>query len=467
MTSAGVRLRVHGPRSKISYVAIQKTQAFANGGRSSTERRALKESPYWWDTVPSSEPGSSNFELLQSRRFDVAVIGAGYTGLAAARQLARAGASVVVLERERVGWGASSRNGGQVLTGLKLDPATLVARVGRSRARKLFDISLESIAALEALIADEAIECEYERTGHIQAASKRGHFDAFRDERKLLARLFEHRVELVSRAEQRGEIASDAYHGLLVDERSAALNPAQYIRGLNTAAVRAGVAVAEGTGVERLSRQSARWAIETSRGAVDARDVLIATNGYTDGAAPALQRRLVPVGSYVIATEPLPVSVAAMLLPRRRVAFDSKHFLHYFRLTRDSRLLFGGRAAFARPTPGTTRRAAAILRRDLARVFPQLATTSIEYAWCGNVAFTRDQMPHAGRLDQTYYAGGYCGHGIAMATYLGALVARRMAGEPVEHPLLSDRFPAIPLYRGKPWFLPVVGAYYKLRDWID
>ena len=397
----------------------------------------------------------------------MAVIGAGYTGLAASRQLARAGASVVVLERERVGWGASSRNGGQVVTGLKLDPATLVTRVGPSRARELFDISLESIATLEALIAGEAIECEYERTGHIEAASKRSHFDAFRQQQRLLARLFEHRVELVSRAEQRREIASDAYYGLLVDERSAALNPAQYVRGLNAAAVRAGVVVAERTAVERLSRKSARWAIETSCGVVDARDVLIATNGYTDGAAPALQRRLVPIGSYVIATEPLPVSVAATLLPRRRVAFDSKHFLHYFRVTRDARLLFGGRAEFAQPTPGATRRAAAILRRDLAKVFPQLAATRIEYAWSGNVAFTRDQLPHGGRLDETYYAGGYCGHGIAMATYLGALVARRMAGEPIEHPLLNDRFPAIPLYRGKPWFLPVVGAYYTLRDWID
>ena len=405
-------------------------------------------------------------ELSQSRRVDVAIIGAGYTGLAAARQLARVGASVVVLERERVGWGASSRNGGQVLTGLKLDPATLVARVGERRARELFEISLESMAALETLIAGEAIECEWERTGHIQAASTRAHFDAFREEQQLLARVFNHRVELVPRAEQRAEIASDAYHGLLVDERSAALNPAQYVRGLGAAAVRAGAVIAEGAGVERLSRQSMRWAIETSRGIVDAGDVFVATNGYTDGAAPALQRRFIPIGSYVIATEPLPASVALTLLPKRRMAFDSKHFLHYFRLTRDSRLLFGGRAEFTRPTPDTTRRAAAVLHRGLTSVFPQLAGAPIEYAWGGNVAFTRDEMPHAGRLDQIYYAGGYCGHGIAMATYLGALVARRMAGEPIEHPLFDDRFPAIPLYRGNPWFLPLVGAYYKLRDWI-
>ena len=176
----------------------------------------MKEFPYWWDTVPSPDPGGPQLDISPSRRFDVAVIGAGYTGLAAARQLARVGASVVVLERERAGWGASSRNGGQVLPGLKLDPATLVARVGESRARQLFDISLEALASLEALIVDEAIECEYERTGHIQAASKLAHFEAFRDEQKLLARVrTSGRAAL--RAEQRGEIASDAYHGLLVD----------------------------------------------------------------------------------------------------------------------------------------------------------------------------------------------------------------------------------------------------------
>lgn len=428
--------------------------------------QALKEAPYWWDTTSKLEVRSSKLEVLQSHRADVAIIGAGYTGLAAARQLARLGASVVVLERERVGWGASSRNGGQVLTGLKLDPATLVARVGETRARALFDTSLESIAALEALITREAIACEWECTGHIQAASKRAHFEAFREQQKLLARVFDHRVDLVPRAEQREEIASDAYCGLLVDERSRALNPAQYVCGLGAAAVRAGAVVVEGAGVERLSRQSMRWTVETSCGRVDAGDVLVATNGYTDGAVPALQRRLVPIGSYIIATEPLPASVAAALLPKRRMAFDSKHFLHFFRLTHDSRLLFGGRAEFTRPTPDTTRRAAAILRRELARVFPQLGTTRIEYGWGGNVAFTRDEMPHAGRLDGMYYAGGYCGHGIAMATYLGALIARRMAGEPIEHPLFDDRFAAIPLYRGNPWFLPLVGAYYKVRDRI-
>jgi glycine/D-amino acid oxidase-like deaminating enzyme len=442
----------------------------------------LKESSYWLDTVENPELGTPNPELGTPNReleprtpnpelrthgaVDVVIVGAGYTGLSAARQLALAGASVLVLERETIGWGASSRNGGQVVTGLKVDPATLVARYGNARARELFDIGRASMERLEALIAAEAIDCDYERTGHIQAACKPAHFDAFREEQSLLARVFAHRVELVSRADQRSELGSDLYHGLLVDERSAALNPARYVNGLAAAAGRAGARIGAGVAVTRVRRQSHRWALSTSSGDVDARDVLFATNGYTDTAAPALQRRLVPIGSYIIGTAPLTPDRAASLLPRRRVAFDSKHFLHYFRVTADHRLLFGGRAEFSRPDQATTRRAARILRGELETIFPQLKGTAIDYAWGGNVAFTRDQMPRAGMLEGLYYAGGYCGHGIAMATYLGEQIARRMAGEPIEHPLFDDRFPPIPMYSGSPWFLPLVGAYYRFRDLV-
>jgi glycine/D-amino acid oxidase-like deaminating enzyme len=436
----------------------------------------LNSYPYWWDTVaglrlgadnPQTAAGNLESGTLEPGTFDVAIIGAGYTGLAAARQLARSGASVVVLERERVGWGASSRNGGQVLTGLKLDPATLVSRFGKSRARELFDLSLASMSSLESLLRDEAIECEYERTGHIQAAWKPKHFDAFREEQQLLARVFNHPVTLVSRADQATELGSYLYHGLLIDERSGALNPALYSQGLARAAVRSGAIVAEHAGVLGLRRDAGAWNVQTTCGEVRATDVFIATNGYTTGVTPALQRRLIPIGSYIVATPPLPPATAARLLPKRRMVFDSKHFLYYFRLTSDLRLMFGGRAEFSEPTPDTARRAAAILQRGMTDVFPELAATPIDYAWGGNVAFTRDQMPHAGRLGGAYYSGGYAGHGIAMATYLGGLMARRMAGETFDHPLLDGPFPAIPFYGGRPWFLPLVGAYYRFRDWID
>jgi glycine/D-amino acid oxidase-like deaminating enzyme len=425
----------------------------------------VNEYPYWRDTIESTKVEVRSTSV--PARADVVVIGAGYTGLAAARQLARAGASVAVVEREQVGWGASSRNGGQVLTGLKLEAAALVEKFGEARARQLFDIASESIARLEQVIAEEAIACEYERVGHLCAAFKPSHFDAFRDEQALLQRVFDHPVRLVPRAEQRAEIGSDAYHGVLVDERSGALNPAQYVRGLGDAATRAGATIVTGTGVTKVQRETNGWRVRTTAGDVEARDVLVATNGYTNGASPALQRRFVPIGSYIIATEPLDAGVAASLLPRRRMAFDSKHFLYYFRVTSDRRLLFGGRAEFGRPDPDTTRRAAAILRKGMTSVFPELGGARIDYAWGGNVAFTRDQMPRAGRLAGVYYAGGYSGHGIAMATYLGEQIARRIAGETIDHPLFDDRFPAIPLYSGNPWFLPFVGAYYQVKDWLQ
>jgi glycine/D-amino acid oxidase-like deaminating enzyme len=374
---------------------------------------------------------------------------------------------VVVIEREHVGWGASSRNGGQVLTGLKLEAAELIARLGPSRARQLFETSLEALASLERLIADESIECEYERAGHVHAASKPSHFAQLRNEQKLLASVFGHRVELVPASDQQAEIGTVAYHGLLVDERSGTLNPAKYVQGLGAAACRSGVVVVEGSTVVRLAPAGSRWTVTTDRGTFDARDVLLATNGYGSPAARWLQRRFVPIGSYIIATESLSTEEAARLLPRRRSAFDSRNFLHYFRLTRDNRLLFGGRASFTPPTANTTRRCAEILRRDMTAVFPQLTDTRVDYAWSGNVAFTRDQLPHAGRLHGVYYAGAYFGHGIAMATYLGGLMGRRISGEQVEHPLIDDGPPPIPLYYGTPWFLPFAGAYYRLRDWLS
>lgn len=444
------------------------------------ERPAVNEYSYWLDTLPAApafSPAASHQPL--ATLYDVLIIGAGYTGLSAARVLARSGASVLVLEREHAGWGASSRNSGQVLTGLKVGVATLVARYAEARARQLFDVGRQSIAGLEALIQEEQIDCQFARTGHVYAAWKPKHFEAFKDEQALLSRVFDHRVELVSRSDQRSEIGSARYFGVMVDEESRAINPVRYVHGLAAAALRAGAQVVAPATVSRVTREAGEWQVTVmmpgpegpglrteSAGEIRARELLVATNGYTTGATPSLQRRFVPIGSYIIATEPLSAAQAEALLPRRRMAFDSKNFLYYFRVTSDRRLLFGGRAEFTAPGPETTRRAAAVLRQGMLDVFPDLTATRVDYAWGGNVAFTRDEMPRAGVIDGLFYAGGYCGHGIAMATHLGEQIARRIAGESVDHPLFDDRFSAIPLYDGRPWFLPLVGAYYKVCDWI-
>jgi glycine/D-amino acid oxidase-like deaminating enzyme len=177
---------------------------------------------------------------------------------------------------------------------------------------------------------------------------------------------------------------------------------------------------------------------------------------------------MVSIGSYSVVTEPLAEADALRLLPNRRMAYDSKQFLYYFRLTSDHRLLFGGRASFTQANENTTRRAAAILRQGINTVFPELARTPLAYAWGGQVSIARDQRPHAGRLgDGTYFAGAYAGHGIAMATLLGDLTARRIGGESVDHPFMDDGCPPIPFYSGTPWFLPLLGAYYRVKDWIS
>ncbi len=420
------------------------------------------ESPYWWTTAPPPPEASAPLP----ERADVAIVGAGYTGLAAARGLARAGASVVVLERETIGWGASSRNGGQVLTGLKPGNAALVARLGHERTRLLFAASLAAIDFVETLVAEEGIDCDFTRCGHLDAACKPAHFDGFRREQERLGRDFGHEVRVIARAEQQTELASDFYHGLMLDPKSASLHPARYVRGLAQAAARAGAALRERCAVLGLRPRVGGFDVTTSLGSVLARDVVVATNGYTSAATPELRRRVVPVGSYIVATRPLAPEVARDLLPRRRVVFDSKHFLYYFRLSADDRLLFGGRAQFTPATATSTRRAAEILSRGLVEVFPQLRGVAIDFVWGGNVCFTRDLLPRAGRLNGVHYALGYAGHGVAMASYLGDVVADMILGRPDRNPFRDLPFDPIPFYDGRPWFLPFVAAWYRVLDWL-
>jgi len=400
-------------------------------------------------------------------RADVVILGAGYTGLSAARTLAKAGATVVVLEKQTLGWGASSRNGGQLLTGMKLGPATLLARFGRERACALYQSSLDAIDFVERLVVDERIDCDFRRAGHLEAACKPSHFERFKREQELLEAEFGRRVHLIPRAEQRAELGTDYYHGALFDERSAALQPAKYVRGLVAAAERAGASLHEHTPALRIVPQSGGQRVETVRGTLLVKDVLVATNGYTDAATPLFRRRVLPVGSYMIATQPLGRERASALLPRSRVVFDSKNFLFYFRLSDDHRLLFGGRAQFTPSNESSTRTSAEILRRGMVQVFPELAPVAIEFAWSGNVGFTTDLTPHAGQLGGLHYAMGYCAHGVGIASLLGDVMADVLLGRPDRNPFRDLPFRALPLYDGRPWFLPVAGLWYKLRDLIE
>jgi glycine/D-amino acid oxidase-like deaminating enzyme len=422
---------------------------------------ALRESPYWWSVLT----GDAAPDPPLPERADVVVVGSGYTGLAAALHLAEGGASVLVLEKETLGFGASSRNGGQVLTGLKVPPRTLLERFGPEKARALHGSSLLAIDSVEKIISDHQIDCGFQRCGHLEAAFKPSHFERFKRDRDLLASTFHHVVELVPREHQRSEIGSDFYHGLLFDPGSGALQPARYVHGLAAAARRAGAILRERSPALEIHREGQGFRVRTRGGFVKTRNVFVATNGYTD--LPPFRKRLIPVGSYIIATAPLPPEVASSLIPHRRAVFDSKNFLYYFRLSDDNRLLFGGRAQWTPATPRSTRSSMRILQGGLVEVFPALAGTEVEWAWSGNVCFTRDLLPRAGCLDGVFYAMGYGGHGVAMATHLGLRMADLMLGREDHNPFRDLPFEPIPFYDGRPWFLPFVGCYYKVRDWIQ
>src|SRR5271170_35815 len=430
----------------------------------------LQEQNYWLTTaqMPTTDPSQPLPEVV-----DVAVIGAGFTGLSAARTLAQRGAKVAVLESETIGWGASSRNGGMVLTGMKLGVNQLISMYGRELTRRMYVASLATVDCVEQIVRDEAIDCDFSRCGHLEVACKQKHFDDYARQVEVIAREFNHQLRVVQRNELSAEIGSKIYYGGMVDEVSAGLNPARYVAGLGRAATKAGAEIFERTRVESVQRESrggeTGWKIATSRGPLWTREVFVATSGYTSKATPALQKRIIPIGSFIITTEVLPEKLAHELSPRNRMIYDSKNYLYYYRLTPDRRMLFGGRAAFFPETDQTIRRSAEILRRGMISVYPQLRDTKIEYVWGGTLDFAFDIMPHAGQLDGMYYAVGYAGHGVAMATYQGQRIAELIAGDKPENPFVGIPFPgaSLGLYNGKPWFLPFAGMWYKFLDWVS
>jgi len=430
----------------------------------------MQEHNFWLTTTefPTTDTARPLPEIV-----DIAVIGAGFTGLSAARTLARRGAKVAVLESESIGWGASSRNGGMVLTGMKLGVNKLISMYGRELTQRMYAASLASMDCVEQIIREEEIDCGFSRCGHLEVACKQKHFDDYARQAEVIAREFNHTLRVVQKHELGGEIGSTIYYGGMVDEVSAGCNPARYVAGLARAAVKSGAEIFEHTRVQSIERDSrqgeAGWRIATSRGPLWAHEVFVATSGYTGRATPALQRKLIPIGSFIITTEVLPEKLAHELSPRNRMIYDSKNYLYYYRLTPDRRMLFGGRAAFFPETDQTVRRSAEILRRGMIDVYPQLSDAKIDYVWGGTLDFTFDIMPHAGQMDRMYYAVGYAGHGVAMATYQGQKIAELMAGDKPENPFVGIPFPGAPLglYGGKPWFLPFAGMWHKFLDWVS
>jgi glycine/D-amino acid oxidase-like deaminating enzyme len=333
----------------------------------------------------------------------------------------------------------------------------------------LFQYSLDSIDTVEQIVKEEAIDCGFARTGHLLAANKPKHFNALREEAEFMEKEFGHKARLVSRENQREEIGTDLYYGALVDEISGGLNPAQYVAGLACAAAKAGAELHARARVQRIERSQNRFTVETVRGTLIADSVLVGTSGYTGNVTRRLQKKIIPIGSFIIATEKLPVDLALELSPKNRMIFDYKHYLNYFRLW-ENRMIFGGRAAFFPETANTIKRSAEILQREMVQVYPQLKDAKVEYVWGGTLDFAFDMMTHVGEVDGIYYSLGYAGHGVAMATHMGKTVAEAMLkGTIKEHPFNRIPFPPAPLglYNGFPWFLPFAGAWHKILDWVE
>ncbi|MFH9001993.1 NAD(P)/FAD-dependent oxidoreductase [Streptomyces afghaniensis] len=424
----------------------------------------MKFTPYWLDTAPQG-PDRSRTEV--SGDVDVAVVGAGLTGLSAALHLARKGAKVAVLEKDTVAFGASGRNGGMATTGLSIGTRDAIARYGFETARRYLETYHDAVDTIEKLVADESIDCDFARSGKLILASKPAHFDGLRKTHELSDRIGLDKTRLVPRSELHAEIGSDLYHGAMVDTKSAGLHVGKYTRGLGEAAARAGAEIHEKAPVEQVRQLGGtKHEVVTPRGTVRADQVLVATSGYTGRPFRWLQVRIAPVGSFIIVTEPLGKDLCDQIMPTRRMASTSMNLLNYFRITPDHRLLFGGRARFAMAGPQSDVKSGRILHKAMTEVFPQLSRTRVDYCWGGLVDMSMDRMVHAGEQDGLFYSVGYSGHGVQMATYMGKQMAEYMNGTTAANPWRDLSFPRIPGHFGPPWFLPFAGAYYKFKDLV-
>ncbi len=422
----------------------------------------MKLDSYWLDTAP---PFSAAVEGPVDGRVDVAIIGGGFTGLSAALALARRGAAVMVLEAGRIVGEASGRNGGQCNNGLPHDFAGLKQRFGPDRARAFYRAFNTAVDTVERIVHEESIDCDFQRHGRIKLAAKPAHFDKLVLTHDVLRAEVDADVRLVTPDRIRDEVGSDAFYGGLIQTTSAQLHVGKFGVGLAEAAAQSGARVYESsavTGLQRLPENAYR--ITSMRGTVDAAQVLLATGTTRVGPFGWFRRRMAPVGSFIIVTEPLERALLDRLLPMRRCYVTSKNIGNYFRVTPDNRVLFGGRARFAMSNPRSDEKSGRVLRDALALTFPQLRGVRVDYCWGGLVDMTADRLPRAGEHEGLFYSMGYSGHGVQMSVYMGQVMASVMEGRADANPWRQLEWPPIPGHFGKPWFLPVVGAYYRLQD---
>lgn len=426
----------------------------------------MKFASYWHETAPA-------FTKAETRpvegSFDVAVIGGGFTGLNAARKLAKAGVSVALLEADRIAAGGSGRNGGHLNSGMAHGYPKAKAHLGAERANALYKAYDRSIEMIEELIAEEGIACDFRRAGKLKLASKPSHVDGLRASFEVINREVDPDTRWFDKADLEDEIGSPAFHGAMLYGKSAMMHMGRYATGLAEAAQRHGAKIWVDAPVLDQVKAGSGWELVTPNGRLRAGRVILATGAYTAQTKSAsfawFRRRILAVGSFIVATRPLSDAEVAATMPGNRTYVTSLNIGNYFRLSPDNRLIFGGRARFSAVSDQRSdAKSGAILRAGLARVFPQLADIDIDYCWGGLVGMTKDRLPRAGERDRTIYGMGYSGHGAQMSTLIGQSLADIAMGRTDTNPFAGMDWPAIPAHSGKPWFLPLVGLWFGLKD---
>ncbi|WP_035445474.1 NAD(P)/FAD-dependent oxidoreductase [Bacillus sp. UNC41MFS5] len=403
------------------------------------------------------------YPLTSDVEVDTAIIGGGYTGLATAYFLQSLGIQSAIVEQHHIGWGASGRNAGMSIPGFKMHIGTIMKKWGHEAANEMLNMSIDGIKLVTDIIHEHDIDCSLSNQGSISAAFKESHFETFKRNQEFMEKHFQYRTTVLNRHEVETELGTDIYHGLLVDPHAISFHPLNYALGLAKAVEERGVTIFEKTPVSKITKQQDKVILDTPQGRVKASHLVIATNGYTTSLTPKLFKSVIPMGSYMIATEPLDNDLAQKLIPQRRSVSDSKKFLYYFRLSPDNRMIFGGRVSFdCNETPEVYEQT----HRNMLSVFPELKDYKVDYKWGGLIALTPDMLPHIGKTEEGFhFALGYSGRGATISTLMGKLLALNIKAE--ERPLHHlEKLPLrqIPLHSQRGMALNLVGAYYKLLD---
>lgn len=411
----------------------------------------------------TANPHQLRARLEGEIKTDVVIIGGGYTGISTAYHLAEQKVDSVVLEEHRVGWGASGRNAGMVLTGYKESIYALSKKLGKEAAGELLQLSVDGIHLVSQIIKKHGIDCAFSNCGNFDAAYKPSHYEALKKSHEFMLEHFNYETHLVDKRDLQTEVDSKLYHGGLVDPHSYSFHPLNYVLGIAQAAESLGAVIYDQTPAMSITKNGQNFIVKTPAGQVTAKHLVVATNGYTKEITKKLMKRVVPIGSFIVATERLPKEIVERLIPNDRMIADTKNFLYYFRRTPDDRILLGGRVDF---NGRESDEVYGSVRQNLLEVFPEMKDYKIEYRWGGMLGFTLDFMPHIGQMeDGTHFALGYCGHGASLSTLMGKLIAMNVL-DPLRMKNSLEKLPLkrIPFHSQRVFTLSLVTKYYHFVD---